>query len=168
METDLFGQEMAPTRFTHDEVDHILDIVPGEFLNDINGCLAALRKENEWHSVRHASGEQASSQSDNAGFDFGLEFTPSNQKGFTDAKKEFFLCVDWVFDLAETPAALPFEQACLHEAMDPEFIRMNIAKAFSKEIREFFFAYVDFCEKHLFNDHLRVKRKLREYILIEH
>lgn len=168
-DTARFGTTINSTKFSDSAVDALLDFFPARLLNDLNNCLAGLRRE-----VHRAGTKSQAADIDmglglgNQEIDFGPGFEMETQEDETEVRKDFYSFVEWVYDLAERPAVIPFEQACLHEAMDPEFIRTSIARAFANEMREFFFAYATFCEKHNFNDHVRVKRKLRQYILIEH
>ncbi len=85
-----------------------------------------------------------------------------NGCGATQIQKRFYDCVSWVFDLHETPSRIPFEQACLNQAIDPEVIRTNLANGFADDIREFVNLYCFACP----SDSNRVKALVRAYIIL--
>jgi hypothetical protein len=140
VQTGLFGDDQAVIQdekkpFTDDEVNVVLQDVPRVLLDELTDSLQAIRKDGQ-HT--------------------------DNPQNLTMAKKRFWLNIEWVYELSETPAVLPFDIACDVEGVDAEQIRNRISMAFGQQIREFLKAYAS--AQPLDTD--RVKRKLSRYITI--
>ncbi|ABM39603.1 hypothetical protein [Polaromonas naphthalenivorans] len=78
----------------------------------------------------------------------------------TALQKQFYECIAWLFDIYESECRIPFEQACLNLAMEPELIRNTVSAAFSDDIREFILMY-SYANP---MDAKRVQRCMRGYI----
>lgn len=140
IQTGLFGEDelviqVEKKPFTVDEVNAVLQDAPRVLLDELTDSLQAIRRDDQ--------------QTDN----------PQN---LSKAKKRFWLNIEWVYELSETPAVLPFDIACGVEGVDSEHIRNRISMGFGQQIREFVKAYASAQPL----DVARVKRKLSRYITI--
>lgn len=135
----LFGDdvtvEIGRTPFTDEEVEEILADAPASMLTELQDSLIAMKKEVIRGDKEHA---------------------------VTDAKKRFWLNLEWVYELSATPAVLSFDTACAHEGVDSDLIRSRISTGFAAQIREFIGAYASYDQ----TDAKRVANKLRRFINI--
>lgn len=146
---NLFGESAAPVGdqflkhipFTDNEAELFLEDAPGILLGEVGDCIKALRSEKA--------------------FSKALTSAPMRM---SDAKKRFFRNVDWMFDLSERPAALPFDTACDLCEIDSDVIRCRVSSEFGDEIRQFYAAYAAVNA----NDAIRVARKLRLFVDLSH
>jgi hypothetical protein len=142
VQTGLFGgdeeaikhnEEKIP--FTLDEVNAVLEDAPRVLLEELNDSIQAILNEIKKAGDTHR---------------------------LTESKKRFWLNLEWVFELSESPAVLPFDVACGVEGLNSELIRNRISMGFGPQIREFLKAYASAQPL----DQARVKRKLNRYICV--
>ena len=146
---DLFGESATPVGdrflkhipFTDNEAELVLEDAPGILLGEVGDCIKAMRAEKN-------------------------QFIPMEviNSRLSAAKKRFFRNVDWMFDLSERPAALPFDTACDLCEIDSDVIRCRVSSEFGNEIRQFYAAYAAVNA----NDAIRVARKLRLFVDLSH
>ena len=133
-ESEVITDKQKKIEFSLDEVEKILEDAPRVMLDELADSLKSLRQ-----AVHAQSGEKHE---------------------LSTAKRRFWLNIEWVYELSETPAVLPFDLACGLEGVDSETLRNRISSAFADQIREFVSAYA--CAQPL--DVGRVQRKLNRYI----
>lgn len=142
--TDLFGEEIETgtepqTLFSEEGVDAFYLEIPRIMLDDLAQSIRGMRRE-----IKQGSG------------------TKVNRP--TQAKKEFFRNVEWIFELYHSPTPVTFDVVCSIAEIDPDVIRGCIAREFEVQIRQFFAAYAAVQPV----DAARVARMLHPYLSLAH
>lgn len=157
--------------FSTEEVEHMLPSFPEVIVEDMALCFARFRRVKLLQDEVDENGEyldKAKYFAENG------EMPPhSNRRSAastnlfgaskgkaTALQKRFYECIAWLFDIYEFKCRIPFDQACLNLAMEPELIRSTVSTAFADDIREFITMY-SYANP---QDAKRVQRCMRGYI----